>query len=47
VDKENNEFVTGSCDWRQLTFDIHNWLCFSLTLGCFFCWSITGQYVSF
>ncbi|XP_047152680.1 cytochrome c-type biogenesis ccda-like chloroplastic protein isoform X5 [Vigna umbellata] len=34
-------FPSRSCDWRQLAFDIHNWLCFSLTIGCVFCWSIT------
>ncbi|TKY68064.1 Anaphase-promoting complex subunit 5 [Spatholobus suberectus] len=35
--------IQGSSDWRQLAFNVHNLLCFSFTLGCFFCWSITGQ----
>lgn len=40
-------FSAGSSDWRQLTFDIHNWLYCSLTLGCFFCGSVTGSYMTF
>lgn len=47
VNERNDDFFTGSSDWRQLTFDVHNWLYFSLTLSCFFCWSITGSYMIF
>jgi hypothetical protein len=41
--ERNDDLLTESSDRRQLAFDIHNRLHFSITFGCIFCWSVTGS----